>query len=142
MGAWLYAPAKGGDHYFQDRRNKHKKVDVSFENFRDYIATGLIDDRDWGVKFNFTAIEPNDELFIYIGDHGIIGYARVMEKHEKHRKFLILDFDKDRTRALLQSPVSPKSILPLINNQRPRTVVNLSPCYSKLRKLLPWETTR
>lgn len=139
MGSWLYPISSRGEYWYE--LSPGRKVPMSFEVFRDSVLRGKTSEK-WVVNQNFGAIRLGDELFIYTGDRdrGIIGYAKVTGKDER-TQCVIFRLDRQRTKDLLFDPIPAPLIRPHIPPPR-KTVVNLGPHMSALRKLLPWSVTR
>lgn len=138
MNSWLYPISKSSGYRFEDEQGHSS--DTSYESFRDFVVTGRIKDRTWGVYRNYDRVELGDEIFIYTGDgnHGIVGYAKVIGKRAEARQ-VILRLDTQKTHRLRADPVPAQIVRPLIPPPR-ASVVDLASSMRELRKLLPWNS--
>jgi hypothetical protein len=136
MGAWLYPISSRGGYFFEDK--KGRTVDVSYESFRDWVATGRILDEDWVVNQNFKSIQKGDDLFIYTGDddRGIIGFGKINGVDPK-RFSINFNLDRRRTKELMLDPIPAYQVRKWIPFPR-KAVINLKPFINELRKWIPW----
>ena len=138
MNSWLYPISKRSGYRFEDKQGHSS--DTSYESFRDFVVTGRIKDRTWGVYRNYDKVKLGDEIFIYTGDgdHGIVGYAKVIGKRAEARQ-VILRLDTRKTHQLRADPVPAPKVRPLIPPPR-ASVVDLAGSMREFRKLLPWNS--
>jgi hypothetical protein len=134
MNSWLYPISKRSGYYFVDTR---RRVRTSYESFRDFVFPGRIKDRGWGVYHNFDKVCLGDELFIYTGDgdHGIIGYAKVVGKIIQTQR-VVIRLDQAKTKRLLADPVPARKVRPLIPPPR-ASLVNLEGGIREIRNFFP-----
>lgn len=136
MGAWLYPISSRGGYFFEDK--KGHTIDVSYESFRDWVATGKIRDEDWVVNQNFKSIEKGDDLFIYTGDddRGIIGFGKIRGVGQ-NRNSIIFKLDRRRTKELMLDKIPAQQVRKWIPYPR-KAVINLNPFFNELKKWIPW----
>lgn len=142
MASWLYPISKESNSTFDLADGS--KIRVTINSFKELVFNGRIkEDAWWHVSKNFEKIQVGDEVFIYTGndDMGIIGYSvvgnkTVIENNGKKLKRIELVHDLNRSKQLIEKPVSAKIVREWFIPRN--AVMDLSKWSDKLLKLLPW----